>query len=194
MAQYERTINAQVLDISKSTISRDLVTQSSGWEGAVIAKTDLNCGGWKEHDLGTGSTVPDANYLIFSSLGEVPDHIWQDSRFVVEKFLPEMRDGLYCLRTWMFLGDAETNSLSYSKSAIVKQHTVLRRVPTPRVPDELREIRKQLNFDFGKFDYALVDGRVVLYDANRTPSLGTFTRSEIRPRIEMLAAGLRSFL
>jgi hypothetical protein len=62
------------------------------------------------------------------------------------------------------------------------------------VPDELREMRKSLGFDFGKFDYAIVDGRVVLYDANRTPAVGNFSREQFMPRIRLLAEGLNAFL
>jgi hypothetical protein len=113
---------------------------------------------------------------------------------IVEKFLAERRDGLYCLRTWVFLGDRETNSLSYSKEPVVKARNVLRRAVVPEVPDELRAMRKQMGFDFGKFDYAIVDGKVVLYDANRTPSLGNFPREQYLPRIKLLAEGIRAFL
>jgi hypothetical protein len=47
----------------------------------------------------------------------------------------------------------------------------VRRELVPEEPDELREIRRSLGFDFGKFDYSIVNGRVVLYDRNRTPSV-----------------------
>jgi len=51
------------------------------------------------------------------TLADVPAQVWNDRRFVVERFLSEERDGLYGLRTWTFFGDQETNSLSWSPDA-----------------------------------------------------------------------------
>ena len=94
----------------------------------------------------------------------------------------------------MFLGDRETNSLSYSKQPIVKSENVIRREVVAEVPDELRQIRRELGFDFGKFDYAIVGDRVVLYDANRTPTLGNFPREQYLPRVRHLAEGIGAFI
>ena len=62
------------------------------------------------------------------------------------------------------------------------------------VPDELRQIRRELKFDYGKFDYTMVDGRPVLFDANRTPTIGRFPKARYLPLAETLAGGLDSFL
>jgi hypothetical protein len=37
------------------------------------------------------------------------------------------------------------------------------------VPDDLRETRRRLGFDYGKWDFVLHEGRAVLIDANKTP-------------------------
>ena len=37
------------------------------------------------------------------------------------------------------------------------------------MPDELRALRRQLGFDYGKFDFVMHEGRAVLLDANKTP-------------------------
>ena len=50
-----------------------------------------------------------------------------------------------------------------------------------------------MGFDFGKFDYGIVDEQVILYDANRTPTLGG-VREQYMPRVRLLADGLKSFL
>ena len=42
------------------------------------------------------------------------------------------------------------------------------------------------NFDFGKFDYAVVDGKAVLYDANRTPGIGRFPEERYLPIVQNL--------
>jgi hypothetical protein len=38
-----------------------------------------------------------------------------------------------------------------------------------RIPAELYAIRQQLGMDYGKLDYVVRDGKVVLLDVNRTP-------------------------
>lgn len=71
---------------------------------------------------------------------------------------------------------------------------IIRREAVAEVPDDLRRLRQELGFDFGKFDYAIVDGRVVLYDANRTPALSHLPKERILPNIRLLAQGIRAFL
>jgi hypothetical protein len=198
--QFGRAINANVPDISKRIISRQLVARGDDYDGPVIVKTNRNCGGLPEAKLARKGLIPGGmackpeDYPIFQFKRMVSEKFWDNPEFVVEKFLYEQRDGHFCLRTWVFLGDRETNSLSYSKSAIVKSNNVIRREPVAEVPDELRAMRREFGFDYGKFDYAIVDGRVVLYDVNRTPTLGRFSREQFMPRIRLLAEGLDSFL
>jgi hypothetical protein len=198
--QFPRAINAGVADISKRAISSNLVRQGDGFEGPVILKSDRNSGGYREACLAAKGLMPPctvfppARYTIFRSVAAVPPVIWQRPDLVVERFLPERSGEFFCLRTWVFLGDKETHSLSFSKKPIVKSSNVVQRQPLGEVPDELRQIRQRLKFDYGKFDYCLVDGRPVLYDANRTPTLGRFTPEEFMPRIRLLAEGIHSFL
>ena len=209
-----RTINGNVIDISKRKISRNLVGYFDRYDGPVIVKTNRNFGGTPEsaHDTGSSrftrrlnryrkrlgwawqTTLPVGGYRIFNSSKEVPRAVWFNRSLVVEKFLSEQRDGKYCLRTWVFLGDRETNALWRSDKPIVKLGSGMRREVVPDVPDDLRQMRRELKFDFGKFDYAIVDGKVVLYDANRTPGLGAATPEEYLPRIKHLAGGIDCFL
>lgn len=140
----------------------------------------------------TGSSISD--YTIFESASQVPRAVWENPDLVVERFLPERHDSLYCLRTWVFLGDRETNALGYSFQPIVKSGNVVRREMVAEVPDELRQMRRNLGFDFGKFDYVIADGQVVLYDANRTPILGSLSKDQFMPRIRLLAKGIHAYL
>jgi hypothetical protein len=55
-------------------------------------------------------------------------------------------------------------------------------------------MRRDLGFDFGKFDYAMVDGRPVLFDANRTPTFGDTAREVYAPIAQSLARGIASFI
>jgi hypothetical protein len=210
--RFPRVLNGRVTDISKRRVSRNLVRPGDGFDGPVIVKTDRNCGGFGERahsrsplqrfagrlrrrlpwtlrgDLAT------TDYRVFTSPREVPRLVWLNPDLVVERFLPELRDGRFCLRTWVFFGEQETNSLSYATEPIVKSGNVVRRELVPEVPDELRRMRQTMGFDFGKFDYSIVDGRVVLYDANSTPSVGVISREQFLPQARHLAAGLDRLL
>lgn len=200
MAQYPRVLNASVVDISKRRISRHLVHKGDGYEGPVIVKTNENYGGLQELRLHYGSRLPRAlvidrlRYRLVRSASEIPEQVWNDPTWVVERLLWERAGDLYCLRTWVFLGDVESHSLSFSKAPIVKSHGVVKREQLGAVPAALRQRRQELGFDFGKFDYAMVDGEVVLYDTNRTPTMGNFQGDVLAPLIEKLAGGIGAFL
>jgi hypothetical protein len=114
----------------------------------------------------------------------------------VEKFLPEREGAYYCLRQWIFFGDHEISRRLFANSPIVKARNTVHREEGLPVPEALRALRTRLQFDYGKFDYAFVDGRTVLYDVNRTPAVGrTFSGSAGKSSvINELAQGLFAFL
>jgi hypothetical protein len=199
-ARYPVCLNRHAADISKRTISRNLVRLCDGCEGPVIVKANRNCGGVKEAELAargglTGSS-PSAfqDYQVFESAALVPPPVWHDRELVVERFLPERQDGLYCLRMWYFLGDREFGQRNFSENPIVKSASTVRRERLMDVPDELRQMRAELGFDFGKFDYAMVDGRVVLYDVNKTPCTGAGVMAQSEERYRSLAEGIWRYL
>jgi hypothetical protein len=135
-----------------------------------------------------------APYKIFDHPRMVPRGAWRNRRLVVEKFLPERQDGMYSLRQYTFLGNAEVNTRAFSADPIVKARTMTRREVLPETPPEIRRIRKALGFDYGKFDYVLNDGRVVLLDVNRTPSYNPANSAgPLRPLIVGLARGIHDF-
>lgn len=200
--RFPVAINARVTDVSKRRISRFLVRPGDDYRGPVIVKADRNHGGYPEAVLAAKGLMP-ANYAriwtdykIYDTAERVPPAAWTDPDVVVERFLPERREGLYCLRIWMFLGDKETNSICYANEPLVKAANLVRRDPIdpPQIPEELRALRDELGFDYGKFDYAMVEGKPILYDANPTPTLGNFPRASMLPRIRLLADGLKTFL
>lgn len=203
--RFPRCLNRYTSDISKRAVSRQLVRTGDGWAGPVIVKSNLNCGGGKEHELALKMKVPSevrlvsGEYPILESAAQVAPWVWQDSSLVVERFLPERCGEEFCLRTWVFFGDKFTHSICYSDNPVIKSANVLRREPLGEVPETLAAVREELGFDYGKFDYALVDGGVVLYDANRTPTVGRssnvhFTQDQVRERLRLLAEGLCSYL
>jgi hypothetical protein len=205
-------INLAVRDISKRTISKHRVRRRDKYDGPVMVKANLNHGGalearteargpahrrWlrrKRARLPWYLRSELHEYPIFPSPREVPAAAWWNPDLIVERFQPEREGDLYCLRTWMFLGRAETNSVSFSPVPQVKSHNLVGRRNVPEIPDDLRVLRRELGFDYGKFDYVLRDGKSILYDANRTPTMGGISPDLIRERMETLAAGLKDFL
>lgn len=196
---YPVCVNGHVADISKRVVSAHLVHPGDGYVGPVIVKSDRNCGGQKEFELARRGFLPPSylarhkEYAVYDSPSEVPDDVWSNRDLVVERFCAERQGDLYCLRTWMFFGSRETGSVAYSPNAVVKSDSVVRREPLTEVPEELRQVREELAFDYGTFNYALVDGHAVLFDANRTPTLGQFSTGDPDPEARFFAEGIWDF-
>ena len=130
------------------------------------------------------------SYAVYDSLADVPQSALDDEALVIEKFIPEVDPDGCAVRFWVFCGDRERCNRYVSLGNMVKATNVIRREPVP-VPEELRVLRRELGFDFGKFDFVMHDGRAVLLDANKTPGCP--------PRIEdtgadYLAQGFESLL
>lgn len=53
-SRYPLVLNGRIRDIRKSVVSSNLVGPGDAWSGPVIAKSDLNCGGWTEDVLEAG--------------------------------------------------------------------------------------------------------------------------------------------
>ncbi|MDR3692636.1 MAG: hypothetical protein P4L46_24865 [Fimbriimonas sp.] len=200
-SRFPLTLNGKLDDSSKRHISRNLICRPSDFDGPVIVKSNLNAGGWREAQLvndrvaaGRGASASN-DYRVFECACDVPAAVWEGTDYVVERFLPERQGEFFCLRTWMFLGTSETNSRSLSREPVVKLSNIIGREVISEVPDEIRAMRAQFGFDFGKFDYAISDGRPVLYDVNRTPMVGGGPTSRaLQGMIEVLSTGIDGFL
>jgi len=208
--RYPVVLNGGVRDISKRRISRHLVHRGDGYEGPVVVKTNGNYGGRCDANLAARkSTVRRllgqwrqqlpwycrsqiVQYPIYPTPAEVPKLVWLNPDLVVERFLAERDGDLYCLRTWLFLGDREGHSLTWSSDPIVKNRSMIRRVEGPGAPPELRRMREELKFDFGKFDYGIVDGKAILYDANTTPTWAN-GGDAFRARALVMAEGIKAY-
>jgi hypothetical protein len=132
------------------------------------------------------------SYLVCAEPGLVPRGVWRNPNLIVERFAAEREGDEYCCRHWLFFGDQEVNRRSISPQAVVKVSGRLEWLSDP-VPDELRKVRAQLGFDYGKFDYGIVDGEVILYDVNRTPGSSS-DPSRHAETVELLCQGLRATL
>jgi hypothetical protein len=195
--RYPVILNGKVKDIRKSTFSKNRVNPDDGYDGKVIVKSELNYGGEPERKLlgtplsrlasRTAMRMPwllpsnkgskllfrlPSDYRIYNSLRSVPIDWFKRDGVLVEKFLPEIQDGLYCLRNYHFLGDRGGCVLRKSAEPIVNAATASNRQDIDPDP-EIVKLTKSLQFDFGKFDYVMHDGKAVLLDANKTPGMGT---------------------
>src|SRR5262249_38216720 len=220
---YPRVINRRVVDVSKSRSSTNLVGRDDGYTGPVIVKTECNYGGLPEQRLrprsrmgrwagvarrllparrgrdaggtswGSVQSLHPRDYPVFPSLREVPEEVFRNRNLVVEKFLPEITEDDYCVRYYYFLGSAGVSLLFRSKDRVIKAAAdTVEEVPTPQ---ELDEMREKLGFDYGKFDYVLRDGKVVLFDVNRTPATGALRPWGLAEEVaRRLAGGIKSQL
>ena len=200
LARYPCVINRCVPDISKSRISGNLVARNDPYAGPVIVKTDRNSGGFPEaRMIGRRHLVralaarianstnfsarkpmpiawanvrhlPSGEYPVFSSLHEVPPDVFDNSHLVIEKFIPEVSGDNYHIRYYHFLGDRELAERYYSKARVVKASTSIGHEIVPS-PPELRELRQQWGLNYGKIDYVINDGNVIVLDVNPTPGL-----------------------
>jgi hypothetical protein len=168
--RYPIALNSAVKDIRKSTFSTLRVTRDGDHTGPVIVKSNLNYGGVPERVLdprAAGSFAAQSDYRVYDSIAEVPDDWWERDDAIVERFMPELEDGRYHVRTLEVVGDRHTSLRIASDHHVVSDAT---RVAHEEVepPPELFELRKRLGLDYGKFDYVVHDGAVTVLDVNKT--------------------------
>jgi hypothetical protein len=205
-------VNGGALDIRKRRVSRQLVARGDGYDGPVIVKTDENYFGLPDESRTpqpegvcglAGRVVRRAlrldrrlgspkEYEIYPRPAAVPGWIWRSRHYVVERFTPERDGEFYVLRNWLFLGDCEVGVICWSRAPIVKSTNIERYEFTDEVPDEIRARRRELGFDFGKFDWVMVDGQPILLDANKTPTVRMRT-GRPAPSALKLAPGIEKF-
>jgi hypothetical protein len=225
-ARYPVNINGSVDDIRKSRTSTNIVRAGDGWDGPVIVKSDLNYAGLPEKirtrsrleqrwpfvrrlrralpaslrtRLEPTNLAGPEDYKIYEDVSRVPSAHARDKRLVIERFLPELEDGLYHTRIYQFLGNRWLCVRMGSRNPIVKAYNSVR---VERVePDKLvTEWREKLRMDYGKFDYVVVNGKAILLDANKTigatPSgmNQLISREEVESNRRILAEGIDSYL
>lgn len=215
LRNHARVINGRVRDISKRRISGHIVSRSTGYAGPVIVKTNgNNFGAGDFFDRRTrgrrarrtaarlldpvlvvaGRIRRTHSYPVYDHVRQVPWLVWWDPRLVVEKFLPEKRDGFFCVRTWVFFGQREAMSLNLGPRPIVKRENVVHSETLADVPGAIRAARERLGFDYGKFDFVIHDGEPVLLDTNPTPTTGVPPSPRASAAADELAPGLHEFV
>jgi hypothetical protein len=211
---YPLVINGAVTDISKTAFSDLIVEKRDTYSGKVIVKTNANFGGMRERkekfqkgDMESTIEIQRpwrrvewmTEYPVFNSTSDVPNGVWRNDRLVVEKFLPEQNSqGEYLLKMWVFLGDQGIYYQAVSPDPVIKSHNLIRRefLDVNDVPESIRQVRANLGFDYGKFDFAIHQGEPVLYDVNRTPGgpKNSINRDTTERSYRTLSEGLNGFI
>lgn len=193
--RYPITLNGKVKDIRKRRFSSNIVRQCDQYQGKVIVKSDQNCAGKPERillknpiyrmlskininlNLSPRRFNSASDYKVYDRASDVPPIYFQDSYFIVEKFLPEKVDNLYFVHLYLFLGDRHQCFKLGSKYPIVNGRSSISWEVVKPDPDIIR-MQKEMNFDYGKFDYCLNEGKVVLLDVNKTVGYGGLKYTE----------------
>jgi hypothetical protein len=208
-ARYPIVLNGRVRDVRKTVTSRYLVRPGDDWEGPVIVKADLNSGGYPEYlssltglrrlravraaAMRLGAVPTWHDYRVFERLADVPASLVENPDLVVERFLPEVEDGLYHLHMYQFLGDGERCARLSSPEPVFKGDTsTSARVVEPHAA--ARAWREELGLDYGKIDYTVREGQVILLDANKTTGSSTYLEpGTLLSERRRQAAGIHSY-
>ncbi|MCT2541107.1 hypothetical protein [Sedimentimonas flavescens] len=202
-------INGAARDIRKRGYSQLQVSQDTDWNGPVLVKTNDNHFGIPERRIYKSRHVervwdmlaqwnwklarrlPYRTYPVLDHVRDVPDWVWRDSAYLVERFVPEREGDLYSIRGWMFLGDRGYGWRIFAHDPMVKTGTMVRYEYLEEAPEEVLAARARCGVDFGKIDYVVHDGRAIVFDVNKTPS---FAGDPASPRLRNLALGIEDFL
>jgi len=219
--QYPIVVNGKVRDIRKSKYSQGLLHQGDNWEGSVIVKSNENYAGRPERKRKRYNSIKDnirheidrfvkrlnlswikpffdtpLDYPIYDNLKEVPRPYFYHPQLVVQKFFPEKEDNLYCVRMMFFLGDHLNCIRLKGNHPIVNSMHILDVEPNIEPHPQIVSMRKRLKFDYGKFDYVVVDGQPILLDTNKTigrPVKKLASDSEMDSHLKHYANGLYSY-
>jgi hypothetical protein len=217
-ARYPIVVNGRIKDIRKSTFSQNILGPDDTWEGQVIVKSDLNSAGRPERMLREPAWLSDhptahrgarlleklsgrmppfeesRDYKLYDRTQDVPRRYFRDPRLIVERFIPEMENDLYHVRIYQFLGDRATCTRIASPQPVVNGSTTVE-IEVVQPHPEIVEWRRRLSIDYGKLDFVVSAGKVVLLDVNKTT--GSLPSMHDRPEFEAMrryrAGGIDSF-
>jgi len=182
--QYSAILNQNIIDIRKTSVCDHLVREGDDYQGPVIVKSDLNAAGIPERKVRykiarkmekfLHRVAPPVltihkqeDYRIYSSVHDVPTGVFHDKKLVIQKFLPEIENDLYHVRSYSFLGDRYScMRLSATEPVIRLGNTT--RVETVDPHPEIVAIRNKIKMDYGKLDYVIHQEKVILLDVNKT--------------------------
>lgn len=218
MQRHPNVVNRRLRDVRKRAISAQLVGRDDAWRGPVIVKTDNNSLGWSEETLLAAASprslfervrgrlerklLPERRrlgrarrlerYHVFESTDEVPRGVWSNPALVVERFVPETKDGAYVVRSYTCFGaSAHASAFTSAEPVVKRSNSVMARCEPP--PDAILEARRRLGVDYAKMDYVLHGGEAFLLDVNPTPVVTPPIDEARIQRSAELADGLRAF-
>ncbi|MEM1111731.1 MAG: hypothetical protein AAGI11_07470 [Pseudomonadota bacterium] len=204
-------LNAEVRDIRKRHISRNLLREGNDYSGPVILKSDFNCGGWPEQVLTAGRVsrgikqmtrplrrlagliTTQRDYRLYDSYAEVPARYRHDDSLVIEKFLPQVEDGMYCIQSYRFFGSCAESGRNFSPNPVVIGHSSVRQEYAEPHPDVVR-YATDMQLHFGKIDYCIHQGELEIIDVNKTPGRRYNQRLNSIERVRARAAGIYDYL
>jgi hypothetical protein len=217
-AQYPIAVNGGVRDIRKSTFARNLLRPGDAYAGPVFVKSNLNYAGipesnrfWRypllqsavrqyvvpglralQRTFCRGAFAAPSDYLVLDNLQQVPEKWFKRDDLVVQTFCPEFENGLYHVRFYQFMGDRHTCVRFGSPLPVVNVHSAVS-FDRVEVHPDIETRRRELKFDYGKFDYVIHQGVPVLLDVNKTTGTSRNVRPEVRAMNQYRAEGLYSF-
>ena len=217
-SRFPIALNGRVYDIRRTRYSRLLLKPGDDWAGPVIVKSTGNYAGAPEHararldvaeirwrvrrrvaafrrpapDEPPMFTTP-LDYRIFEHPADVPRRWWGLPDLVVERFVPEREGEAYAVRNYQFLGERFTCTRMVAPHPIVNGYTQVSIEDVEPHP-AIEQMRQELGFDYGKFDYVVHDGEAMLLDVNKTTGAGGLPLTpELAARRRIRAQGLYDF-
>lgn len=148
---------------------------------------------WKfETEWSTVETIPPQKYPVYEGIKDVPDGVWENNNLIVERFISKPENELFETHYCAFFGDKAIAGCLKSSNPIVKFENAISDEETP-IPDEVVQWRKDLNIDYGRFDYVESDGKYFLIDVNRVEGGGN-SNYEYPDELDFLASGLEFYI
>ena len=132
-------------------------------------------------------------YPIYKDIKSVPKGIWRNTNLIAERYINNCENGLFYAFCCVFFGDKEIAGRLGSPNPIVKYSNSVSVELLP-APDIVRQWRKDLKIDFGRFDYLEFEGQYFLIDVNKTEGGGLDICYDYQDEFTYLAAGLEYYL
>jgi hypothetical protein len=148
---------------------------------------------WKfDPEWSTVETLPILKYPVYEGIKDVPDGVWENNNLIVERFISNPENELFETHYCAFFGDKAIAGCLKSSNPIVKYKNAISDEETP-IPDEVMQWKKDLNIDFGRFDYVESEGKYFLIDVNRVEGGGS-SNYEYPAELDFLASGLEFYI
>lgn len=216
--QYPVVLNGKVRDIRKSTFSPHFLLPNDPYTGPVFVKANFNYAGGPEtyrlgrfpfplshtghyfvkglkilmHAIDRRPFRKPADYLRIDSLRKVPVKWFKRTDVVIQRFCPEIEDGLYHTRFYVFIGNRYYCERLSSPVPVVNSGSAVR-TEYIEVHPEMERLRHELKFNYGKFDYVIHEGVPVLLDINKTIGVPRRITPELQAARIHCAEGLYSY-